>query len=359
MSQGLSEQHQWYLGFQTWLSRQPGFADLLTLFPLRGQQLRDWPQVREAHLAMIRRVAWDEALNRKLVAAIDAYQADAYGVQPVDTTDPAVTEAAVSLARDGYVMLPDLPAETIARMRDWAAEQQVLPKDDGAGPHGPMSMASARAVSHMAHFENRASAQCPHLLDIATDPLRLGVAASWCGTRPTVLLTLLWWSFATASGPKDAQLFHLDVDDVRFCKFFIYLTDVDEEDGPHVFLPGSHRQDFLLRSKKAAENPEAYRQWLFGQLRKTDQEVGAYFDTEPVRITGKAGTNFMALTRGLHKGLKPEKNDRLVAQVVYGASPFLKMEPEPVPADPENGLPLALAQPPLDFTNRFVVRSAG
>jgi hypothetical protein len=41
-------------------------------------------------------------------------------------------------------------------------------------------------------------------------------------------------------------LFHRDVDDFSFVKFFFYLTNVGASDGPHVCVLGSHRRAPVL-----------------------------------------------------------------------------------------------------------------
>ncbi len=58
------------------------------------------------------------------------------------------------------------------------------------------------------------------------------------------MATELWWSFPTAATPleklKAAQVFHYDMDDYRFIKFFFYLTDVDLASGLYVCIRGNH-----------------------------------------------------------------------------------------------------------------------
>ena len=38
-----------------------------------------------------------------------------------------------------------------------------------------------------------------------------------------------------------AQMFHFDLDRIKWLKFFIYLTDVKINSGPHVYVSGTHK----------------------------------------------------------------------------------------------------------------------
>ena len=105
-----------------------------------------------------------------------------------------------------------------------------------------------------------------------------------------------------------AQLFHFDMDRLKFIKFFIYLTDVDEEHGPHVYVARSHvRKPSLVRRD--------------GRI--VDEEIlSAYGADAIVEITGPQGTILAVDTRGFHKGRAPEAGDRLMFQVEYANSLF-------------------------------------
>jgi len=124
------------------------------------------------------------------------------------------------------------------------------------------------------------------------------------GCKPTVGYLTAWWSFKGHAAGEQAELFHRDVDDWRFFKLFVYLTDVDAEAGPHAFVPGSHSVPRLLRVG-----------------RYSDDQVAAAFGADAVHyFTGARGTAFLEDTFGLHRGLPPRSRNRLVLQVVYSLS---------------------------------------
>ena len=83
-----------------------------------------------------------------------------------------------------------------------------------------------------------------------------------------VLLTL---SRPTENQPLSySQLWHLDHDDKRVCKLFIYLTDVrDTADGPLTFIPARNRSRSATRSR-----PHGRRQGLLRVDRSAVKEDG-------------------------------------------------------------------------------------
>ncbi len=79
---------------------------------------------------------------------------------------------------------------------------------------------------------------------LAGDLTLLSIAQAYLGCRPVFTSCTMWWSTAFKSDPDagQAQLFHFDMNHIKFLKMFIYLTDVDEDTGAHVFVRGSHRR---------------------------------------------------------------------------------------------------------------------
>jgi len=155
------------------------------------------------------------------------------------------------------------------------------------------------------------------MYEISADPLLLSIVQQYMGVPPIFDTPVIFLNSAApldSKGLSDtAQLYHHDLHRLQFVKLFIYLTDVDADSGPHAMIPGTHRS-----------RPHAM--WADG--RRTDEALKAsgLLDDE-VRITGKAGTLFLVDTSALHKGVHPNNNARLIAQVQYSNSLFGKPIP--------------------------------
>lgn len=102
---------------------------------------------------------------------------------------------------------------------------------------------------------------------------------------------------------------HRDWDYIRDIKLFIYLNDVnDEEDGCFQIIEGSNNFSFF--------SPFKYRD--LGGLRVPNKVIMNNFNYKIKSFFGKKGTNFLADTRGLHRGLAIKNNkSRHILQFVF------------------------------------------
>lgn len=139
---------------------------------------------------------------------------------------------------------------------------------------------------------------------LANDPELLGTIEAYLGCKPTLFNINAWWSVASDS-PVGAQNFHRDFDDLKFVKYFIYLTDVGDDNGPHVFVEGTHKSSKLCS---------------FGRF--SDEIVEHEFPGKSRIFTGVSGLRFLEDTRGIHKGTLPKVGTRLVLQFVYVMVPI-------------------------------------
>ncbi|MDM0039465.1 hypothetical protein QTH89_23705 [Variovorax sp. J22G21] len=156
-----------------------------------------------------------------------------------------------------------------------------------------------------------AATQCPAIGLLLQDPLLQWIAGTYLESVPTFVGANLWWTFPVQALEEDrdrhAHLFHRDVDDFRFFKFFFYLTDVKAGDGAHVYVVGSHRRPPMLRLGD---------RWNI--RRYSDAEVRECFAPDRiVEICGAAGTGFAENTLCVHKGLTPIREPRLLLQLQY------------------------------------------
>ncbi|MBW4612183.1 MAG: phytanoyl-CoA dioxygenase family protein [Desmonostoc vinosum HA7617-LM4] len=154
---------------------------------------------------------------------------------------------------------------------------------------------------------------CPAIKKLQNDPKLLAIAAKYLEAKPVHQGNLMWWSFAGEKThdqqSQAAQFFHYDLDDYRFLKFFFYLTDVNEQSGPHVCVRGSHQKKKLSH--------------LLVRKRETDQDIIDYYGIESlVNICGKAGSGFAEDPFCFHKGNTPTHQDRLILQIEFARTDY-------------------------------------
>jgi hypothetical protein len=167
---------------------------------------------------------------------------------------------------------------------------------------------------------------CAAIGRLVRDPLLLWVAGRFLGSMPTLVGVNLWWTFPVDASQEDrdrhAHMFHRDVDDFRFFKFFFYISDVEPGDGGHVCVLGSHRR------------PPArtwFDRWML--RRYGDAEVEATYPAAAIReITGPAGTGFAENTLCLHKGRTPTHQPRLLLQLQFALFDYGVQHDERAPA---------------------------
>jgi hypothetical protein len=100
----------------------------------------------------------------------------------------------------------------------------------------------------------------------------------------------------------NAQLFHSDNDFSNFLKFYLYLTDVSFDEGPHIYINKTNKikdkNHILIRPS-------------------SDEKILSKY-TSKKTYTGQKGTFFFTDGFGIHKGEPLKKNYRMVLNVHYG-----------------------------------------
>jgi hypothetical protein len=171
---------------------------------------------------------------------------------------------------------------------------------------GEFYMENLPSVTHVANFRREDLLPCKAIMDIANDPGILNIIQEYLGAKPTISNVNMWWSIGGHEQARDAQLFHRDVDDFKFCKLFIYLTDVDADSGPHTYVKGSSASSKLMTIR-----------------RYQDEEVTSVFgENNVIEFIRPKGSGFIVDTYGFHKGLLPKKKNRLLLQVQYSLNPI-------------------------------------
>lgn len=218
------------------------------------------------------------------------------------------------LRDDGLALGLRLPEAVTAEIYAYAKQAPCFADRNPAQGFAVANHARAQAALGkpllLAQYFNAAQ-ECAVVGRLMADPLLQWVAGSYLESMPTFVGANLWWTFPVDALEQDrdrhAHLFHRDVDDFSFFKFFFYLTDVQPGDGGHVCVVASHRRPPLMRPGD---------QWNL--RRYTDAEIDrSYAPERIVEISGPAGTGFAENTLCVHKGRTPTGQARLLLQLQY------------------------------------------
>jgi len=228
-----------------------------------------------------------------------------------DLDEAAIDAFAQDIKRKGYHLFEARLDDGVCRKIVEFAERTpatLIPQPVG----GPIQSIYDREAPLAPRYEleEHRVFELPELQELATDESFIAVAQAYLGCRPVNDLVAVWWSpaFGSQGSSEAAQLFHFDMDRLKFVKFFVYLTDVDVRQGPHVYVESSH-----VRKPKAVRRD--------GRI-SDDEIIRVYGQERIIEITGQRGAVLAVDTRGFHKGKAPEIGDRLLFQVEYTNSLF-------------------------------------
>lgn len=249
----------------------------------------------------------DWALNlekerRPLSTDCDQQTAD----QTAHLTQSEIAEAVATLRQQGVWICPrPLPQAWVHRVRDALSRLPVEGKGSAADVQFPLTI-TPRSATYWHRSVDLEKNQ--DLVTLMQDESIRHVIRQYLGLNPVFDMCTAWWSYPSSADAASAQMFHFDLDRVRWLKVFVYLTPVGPDNGPHVFVKGSHR---TVGSR------------IHRDGRYSDEEAKAIFpDHEFAELTGEAGTLFIEDTIGFHKGTAVRANHRCVFEFEYSVSHF-------------------------------------
>ena len=223
--------------------------------------------------------------------------------------DAAEIDSAVAgLRKDGYYVFQHVVDSSITDTIRTYAEQAPSHPRGVDGP--PVTYPRSAPEVGRYDFDEQVSLACPEVQEFVTDPAMAVIAQRYLGQPVLMDEVAFWWTTnrRAEDANLNAQMFHQDRDRLSFLKFFIYLTDVTPDTGPHVYVRGSHKNiPWSLRAD--------------GRI--TDEAVKkAGLGHEITELTGPAGTLLAVDTIGLHKGKTPISGDRLALENEFATSLF-------------------------------------
>ena len=253
---------------------------------------------------------FNQRVSARIAKENPGYSIKASGVLG-NLSDGEVAKISAEIQQNGYYIFPTfLPVETIEYLTQLSyrtkAKLTPAPKDGESSDY--FKRGNEKAIKYQ-YFEEDLI-QDHAIQKLISDPSILAVAQAFLKSKPVIDLISMWWSTAVSkqASSEVAQLYHWDMERIKFLKFFFYLTDVETDTGPHCYVKGSNNGF-----------PAAVRR----DGRILDEEINKAYPAENlIEINGKRGSILAVDTSGFHKGKNLKRADRLLLQFEFANSLF-------------------------------------
>ncbi len=202
-------------------------------------------------------------------------------------SDINVEEIITSLEKEGMFQGLNLPAYIVDDILEFAFKTNCYA--DNKYKFGFKFHEREKAEQYYQHkFINaryyNLSQECPSIKALESDPLLLKIAARYLKTQPLHIGTVMLWSFSTNSQSSEystrESFYHYDLHGYNFMKFFFYLTDVNLNSGPHVYVRGSHKNKKIIHQ-------------LLRGLTSEEDLINYYGQENIIKICAPAGWGFI------------------------------------------------------------------
>lgn len=228
--------------------------------------------------------------------------------------------------RDGYVLRENaLPQDVFERIRDHLTNNPLPARE----------MRQGQAVTRMTPINPSAQRQLPELASFTTDRSISGLIryVAGAGGDPIYFIQTVIAEPAVAKADPQTAL-HADTFHST-AKAWLFLQDVGPDDGPFVFVPGSHK---LTEERLAWE----YRQSIIaatdnrlnhadGSFRIKENELSEIGNFTPQKVTVRANTLVVADTYAFHsRAVSPRHTVRVELHAYHRANPFAPLPFSPV-----------------------------
>jgi Phytanoyl-CoA dioxygenase (PhyH) len=228
-----------------------------------------------------------------------------------------ITDISNDIKENGFhIFEKTLPREVCNRLQAFALSREAIirPMDNQADPARKEVYNPSSPKGIIYDFDPDMLVNDPDIQSLVTDTALISVVQNYIGSKPVLDEVNLWWSTAYGAKADDsaAQLYHFDMDRIRWLKVFFYITDVGPDNGPHCFVIGSHKTKGIPSSLLDR-----------GYARISDEEVRTKYGQERlIAFTAPRGTIIAEDTRGLHKGLPVLRGHRLILEFEFSNSLF-------------------------------------
>ena len=223
------------------------------------------------------------------------------------------SKAVQALNRDGYYIFPTkVPEAYLDELMRYSFEAPaILQTDAGGRTDSQERFDPHNLIASNYRFAESGVINVPAVQKIMADPALLSIAQQYIASEILFVNIQMWWTTpfgCTQPSSRLAQMFHFDMDRIKFMKYFLYLTDVGPNDGPHCYIRGSCKR-----------KPEG----TLEDRRFSDEELAQRFPAQEFKeICGPRGTLLAVDTRGFHKAKVPTSGNRLILQLEIANSLF-------------------------------------
>jgi hypothetical protein len=283
-------------------------------------KLRPGPGFRAGRVALYyaQRLVVGAWLRRSIARTISSLISLGQSTDSWEPVGPQYASVVSTLHQQGIAPLLDFVSDDKANsILKYLLGQDVLLADGRLVPTARLPPDTRMAVYPLRTLMNNLD-----VLGLINAAPVLRIAADYLGCKPTLAGLGAYWSFPGNEPAVYTQHFHRDLDDWRFVKLFVYLTDVDHGSGPHAYVMQSHRTAAPLRARPYSR-------------RTIDSRYGG---DKVHTVLGPRGTAFMADTYGIHAGTVPTREPRLILQAQYSVLPVFAFQYEPVEAQDASDL---------------------
>jgi hypothetical protein len=164
----------------------------------------------------------------------------------------------------------------------------------------------------------------PHLIEAALSDDMIAMAAAHLGCTPILSSLQVWWNFSEHRANPVAEAgasltdnsprhYHRDLNDFRMFWVYLYLTDVDDDCGPHQILKGSgsyRNIERRLRSSAAEFNVGQFFYQYGYQI--PDGVLDELFPDAVTTFSGAAGATLLSNGFNFHRIRYPLVKPRLM-----------------------------------------------
>jgi hypothetical protein len=328
----------------------------------------------------VNKLTEDPIIRRNLVGALTGNLRSDHGIAPnvieawqsaagqlmdsevrSETLTDAAQRAAIEVLDSGLAQLHDVITPEKAREACRYLDKQPMYDEQRFG-----SQPGAENLSYF-YMENRppdtfrsayginSVFTAPWLLDAVCHQDVLDTFQIVFGCCPTIVGAVVWRTVPgnVCIGP---EIMHRDRDCFGFFKLFIYLNDVDETCGPHIFLKWTHTPEALATCHGVGG--EEMGQFYKGNGRHLgDAYLEERFSKGLTRLIGQAGSTFVGNTYAFHRGSRPTAGQRVILTVTYSVLPLRYSQPKERVNDFDRPYDLEeFLSRPMSPTQRYALR---